>query len=176
MGVILFNIKMLIPLKNRTLGVQMMEIDEEDWDKIKNLNLCINHTSNPHTLYAKSVIYEKCKYIKTLNIHRVIMGLDDYKKDKRIINHIDGNGLNNKKENLEICSGMFNSQSIRCKNKNVGHICYDTSMKRKKRWRFDITINKKRHRKRFNTEEEAEEYKKNIYDSLKVDADLLIKK
>jgi len=136
-----------------------MEIDDEDWDKIKDLNLRYNNNSNKHTFYCKAIVYEKCKYIKTLNIHRVIMGLGDYKDDKRIINHIDGNGLNNKKENLEICDGMYNSQSFRCPNKNIGHIYYDKNMNRIKRWRFQIVINKKRHSKRFKTKEEAEEYR-----------------
>ena len=139
-----------------------MFIDEEDYEKIKHLNLTLNHSSNKHTNYCKSIVYKNCKYIKTLNIHRVIMGLGDFKEDKRIINHIDGNGLNNRKENLEICTQMYNSQSIRKVNSNTGMINYEKNTektKRKKKWCFQITVNKKRHRKRFLTEEEAIEYK-----------------
>jgi len=158
-----------------------MFIDKEDYDKIKDLNLTLNHTSNPHTKYCKSRIYKLdkvldepeilttgrtrkkvYKYVKTIHIHRLIMGLNDYKIDKRIINHIDGNGLNNRKENLEICDAMHNSQSKNCINKPIGIIYYDNSMKRIKRWRFCITINKKRHSKRFETKEEAEEYRKSF--------------
>ena len=139
-----------------------MFIDEEDYEKIKHLNLTLNHSSNKHTKYCKSIVYKNCKYIKTLNIHRVIMGLGDFKEDKRIINHIDGNGLNNRKENLEICSQMYNAQSFRKVNCNIGWINYEKNTektKRKKQWCFQITVNKKRHRKRFLTEEEAIEYK-----------------
>ena len=95
------------------------------------------------------------------------MGLGDFKDDKRVINHIDGDGLNNKKENLEICSIMYNSQSINKPNSNVGHIYFEKNTEKVKRstnWRFMIVINKKRHSKRFVTKEEAEIYK---YDYIK---------
>ena len=143
-------------------GDKIMLIDEEDYDKIKDLNITLNTTSNRHTYYAKHRLYENCKYVKNIHIHRLIMGLGDYKEDKRQVNHIDGNGLNNQKSNLEICSAMYNSQSFRQPHrKQIGLIYYDDSMKRIKRWRFMITINKKRHSKRFKTKEEAEEYREN---------------
>lgn len=144
-----------IPIKHKTKGTNTMFIDKEDYDKIKDLNLTLNHMSNPHTFYAISRVYKNSKYIKRIHIHRLLMGLGDYTNDKRIINHIDGNGLNNCKSNLEICTGMYNSQSFRCKNKNVGNIYYDTSMKRIKRWRCCITINKIKKSKRFLTKEEC---------------------
>jgi len=162
---------MLIPLKHKTYGNYMMEIDEEDWDKIKHLNLTINGTSNKNTKYCKSTIYKNCKYVKKLHIHRVIMGLGDYNNDKRVINHIDGNGLNNKKSNLEICSILYNSQSINRPNGNKGLIYLEKNTaktKRLKKYRFVMKVNKKRHSKRFLTMEEAEEYQKNfILDLLK---------
>ena len=158
---------MIIPIKHRRLGTFMMELDDEDWDKIKDLNLTLNHESNPNTKYCKSVVYVKQKYIKTLHVHRIIMGLNDFKNDKRIVNHIDGNGLNNKKENLEISSAIHNSQSFRCINKNIGHIYIDNSMKRLTRWRFTIRVNKVTHSKRFKTKEEAEKYKLEYISNLK---------
>jgi len=143
-----------------------MEIDDEDFDKIKDLNLTINYTSNPNTRYAKSIVYENCKYIKTLHVHRIVMGLGDYKKDNRMINHIDGNGLNNKKCNLEICDGMYNSQSFRKINQITSNVYFENDPKRKSKWRFHIVVNKKQHRKRFETEEEAYKYKEIFMDNL----------
>ena len=160
---------MKIPIKHKRLGTNFMEIDDEDWDKIKDLNLTLNNRSNPNTYYCMSTVYEKCKYIKKINIHRLIMGLDDYKKDKRIINHIDGNGLNNKKENLEICDNLYNSQSINRHNGKFGLIYFEKNTektKRIKQYRFAITINKKRIQKRFLTENEAINYRDNLYKEL----------
>lgn len=153
---------MIIPIHNRTLGTFDMLIDSEDYEKIKDLNITLNHKSNPNTKYAKSIVYENCKYIKTLNIHRVIMGLGDFKNDKRIINHIDGNGLNNQKSNLEICDTMYNSQSVNRIHQNCKYVRYEAKegkTKRLKKWRFKMTVDGVRHSKRFLTEEEANNYK-----------------
>lgn len=161
-----------IPIHHKSKGTHTMLIDEEDYDKIKNLNLTLNHTSNKHTFYAQHTVYEKkpeggFKYIKRLHIHRVIMGLGDFKDDKRIINHIDGNGLNNQKSNLEICDTMYNSQSFRQPNrKSIGCIYLDNSMKRIKRWKFCMTVNGKRYQKRFKTEEEAIKYKEELLSNI----------
>jgi len=151
---------MIIKINHRRLGEKELLIDDEDYDKVKDFSWRLNTASNKHTYYAHHTIYEKTKYVKRISIHRLIMGLGDWCEDKRQINHIDGNGLNNKKENLEICDAMYNSQSFRQPNRVSGVIYYDNTMKRVKRWRFCITINGKRHQKRFKTEEEANLYKK----------------
>ena len=152
---------MKIPILNKSKGLHYMEIDDEDEIKLKGLNITLNHSSNKNTFYAKAIIYKKRKYAKAINIHRLIMGLDDFKKDKRVIHHKDGNGLNNKKSNLEITSILYNSQSVN-KKTQIGFIYFEKNTektKRVKQWCFQITINKKRHRKRFLTKEEAEKYK-----------------
>jgi hypothetical protein len=126
------------------------DVDDEDFERVSKYKWNINNSSNQHTKYGQT---------KTgghkIHLHRFIMGIGDYKDDKRIINHIDGNGLNNKKSNLEICDTLYNSQSFRQHNRNTGHVYFDTTMKRIKRWRATIIINKVKCNKRFETEEEA---------------------
>jgi Fe-S-cluster formation regulator IscX/YfhJ len=139
-------------------GNQIMFIDAEDYDKIKDLNLTINDTSNPNCLYVKHRVYVNCKYVKTIHIHRLIMGLGDYKDDKRIINHIDGNGLNNCKDNLEICNSMYNSQSFRQPHRNFKSYYFENDPKRRCKWRATLKINGESLSKRFMTEEECKIY------------------
>lgn len=129
------------------------EVDEDDVERLSKYKWGQNNQSNPHTSYA---------FTRTggekLIMHRFIMGLGSYNDDKRIIDHKDGNGLNNKKENLTICDCLYNSQSFRRHNANVGSVSIDKSMKRVKRWKAHMIINGVRHQKRFLTEEEARAY------------------
>jgi len=147
-----------IPIKHKSKGTQIMYIDTEDLDKIKDLNITLNTTSNKHTYYAKHIVYENCKYVKKIHIHRLIMGLGDYKNDKRQINHIDGNGLNNQKSNLEICSNMYNSQSFRQPHRTTKNYYFENDIKRKCKWKVFLKINGISLNKRFMTEEECENY------------------
>ena len=75
--------------------------------------------------------------------------------DKRIVNHIDGNGLNNKKSNLEICDHNYNNQSINTK-RNFGNIYVVKD--RLKKYRALVNINKKKYQKYFYTYGEAESW------------------
>ena len=147
-----------IPIHHKNKGTHDMLIDEEDYDKIKDLNLTLNHESNRNTFYVKHRVYVNQQYIKTIHIHRLIMGLGDFKEDKRIINHIDGNGLNNQKSNLEICDAMYNSQSFRQPNRKCRRVRFENDPKRKMKWRAYITLNGKKQSKRFMTEEEGYEW------------------
>ena len=155
---------MEIPITHRSKGTHTLFIDEEDYDKIKDLNISLNTTSNKNTYYAKHLVYDNRKYVKKINIHRLIMGLGDFKEDKRIINHIDGNGLNNQKSNLEICDTMYNSQSFRREHAPIYKRYYfENDPKRKMKWRVYLKINKKSLNKRFMTEDECIDYiEKNI--------------
>ena len=147
-----------IPIHHKSKGTHDMLIDEEDYDKIKNLNISLNTQSNKHTFYAKHIVYENCKYVGKIHIHRLIMGLGDYKEDKRQVNHIDGNGLNNQKSNLEICSAMYNSQSFRQPNRKCKSYYFENDPKRKCKWRVILKINGVSKAKRFMTEEECIKY------------------
>jgi len=172
---------MEIVIKHKSKGQHVMLIDEDDYDKIKDLNITLNDKSNPNnTYYAQSIVYklEKVldepevmstgktrrkvyKYVKKIHIHRLVMGLDDFKTDKRIIHHKDGNGLNNQKSNLEICSTMYNSQTCRMRKKQ-GVVYFDTSMNRIKKWKAQIIIMGVKHQQRFKEKTEAEEWLKSI--------------
>jgi len=127
-------------------------IDEEDFHKVSKHTWHINH-NKCNKKYCHANIHINGK--KTgLKLHRFLLGLEN--GDKRMINHIDGNSLNNQKSNLEICDQMYNTQSINTK-RNFGYI-YVRKNGRKKKYEAQVTINKKTYFKRFYTTEEAQAY------------------
>jgi len=110
-------------------------IDEEDYDRVSQYTWFINH--QPHTKYCRTVININGKK-KRIYLHRLIMGLEH--GNKLVVNHKDGNGLNNAKSNLEICDQMYNTQSINTKNK-FGNIFINKNGKKK--YVARVYINKK---------------------------------
>ena len=137
-------------------------IDEEDYEKVSNYKWHINHQK--YKKYCQTDIYINGKHAG-LKLHRFLLGLEN--GDKRIINHIDGNSLNNQKSNLEMCNNMYNSQSINTK-KNFGTICIKNDG-RKKKYCPEVRINKKRYRNSFFTKEEAQAWLDGLYEIAKIE-------
>ena len=100
-------------------------IDEEDYEKFSKHKWRINHCRNNKYCLAHNFINGKPNELK---LHRFLMGLE--KGDKRMINHKDGNGLNNTRSNLEICNNLYNSQSINTK-RRFGSISFRENRKKK---------------------------------------------
>ena len=127
-------------------------IDAEDQELVSGIKWVAN-TNSSNTTYAYAWTIATGK----IHLHRLVMGLGPYHDDKRIINHKNGNGLDNRKCNLEICDTRYNSQSFR-QNRNFGCVYFDTSQKRKKRYKASVVIEGVRHQKRFQTEQEAQNW------------------
>ena len=138
-------------------------IDEEDFHKVSKHTWHINH-NKCNKKYCHANIHINGK--KTgLKLHRFLLGLEN--GDKRMINHIDGNSLNNQKSNLEICDQMYNTQSINTK-RNFGYI-YVRKNGRKKKYCPEVRINKKRYRNSFFTKEEAQAWLDGLYEIAKIE-------
>ena len=121
-------------------------IDLDDVDKVKNIKW---HRSDLQrsTYYCISNNSEWCR------IHRLIMGVTD--KDI-VVDHINHNGLDNRKSNLRICtSGQNTCNCLTSKNNKSGHKGVYWSKERKK-WCAQISINNKtKGLGRYDTIEEA---------------------
>ena len=84
-----------IVVNSKAHGIHTILIDDEDYEKVKQYKWCVYKTYN--TFYSIRHIRIDGKGT-TQSLHRFIMGLE--KGDKRVIDHLDGNGLNNQKANL----------------------------------------------------------------------------
>ena len=59
------------------------------------------------------------------------------------VDHKDGNGLNNQKSNLKVCSHIENNRNMKTSNRSIsGYKGVSWSTKNKK-WRADISVNNK---------------------------------
>ncbi len=75
-------------------------LDYEDYDKIKIYNWIPQKSGTSKKIYASC----KPENNKTILMHRLILGIDD----NTYVDHINYNGLDNRKSNLRLCSHSQN--------------------------------------------------------------------
>lgn len=121
-------------------------IDLDDVDKVKNIKW---HRSE----LQRSTYYCLSNDSEWKRIHRLIMGVTD---KNIIVDHINHNGLDNRKSNLRVCtSGQNTCNCLTSKNNKSGHKGVYWSKERKK-WCAQISINNKtKGLGRYDTIEEA---------------------
>jgi hypothetical protein len=115
-------------------------VDDEDYDK---LNQWDWYALVKNTSYAVAVRNTWSKTEKKgilFTMHRVIMNCP---KDK-MIDHKDGNGLNNQKSNLRICTNGQNQGNRKLNSNNKSGIKGVSWHKRDRKWQASIRVGKKR--------------------------------
>ena len=128
-------------------GQKEVFIDLENYEYIKNFNWILEKGSN--TFYA----YRKQKN-KTIKMHREIMNLNF--GDGLIVDHINHNGLDNRKINLRIATKKENAQNSLSQKNSSSKYLGVSFYKRDKIWTAQIKINdKKKHLGRFEKEIDA---------------------
>lgn len=80
-------------------------VDDADFDAL--LNYRWHKRKNGNTCYATTRFFISGK-IYDIDMHRAIMGVQD---SKILIDHIDGNGLNNQRSNLRVCNRSQNASN-----------------------------------------------------------------
>lgn len=139
-------------------GLKWCKVDDEDYQKFKHLNL--NLFPHGNNFYARIGFYDKEFYkkhkknaVKHKLFHRLILGIED---PNLSVDHIDGDGLNNQKSNLRVCS---HKQNCRNRKKNLNGSSRFKGVgfhKRDKIYCANIGLNGKRvHLGNFNSEIEA---------------------
>jgi len=87
----------------------------------------------PHTVYASRHKAGSGKYGRSEKLHQVLLGPVD-----GTIDHIDGNGLNNRRCNLRICTASQNSQNRAKPKHSVGQ--FKGAYKHANKWAAVIHI------------------------------------
>lgn len=132
----------LIHLTGKKYPNKVSVVDDEDYDRIVvNPWFCI---SDPRTFYAVRTVWIAGKYTK-IRMHVAIINPPLGMK----VDHIDGDGLNNRKSNLRICT---HAENMRNRKKNLnnssGYIGVqkdtDSSLRREvQMWRATIKVDNK---------------------------------
>ena len=120
-------------------------VDNEDFVRINKLNWCFTNG------YAS----KKVTGNKNLFMHTLIMNCPKSMK----IDHRNGNGLDNRKKNLRICTQAQNVANQRLRSNNLSGfkgVSFFKHGKRIRRWVAKLTIDyRQKHLGYFNTEKEA---------------------
>ncbi len=123
-------------------------VDDDDFD-------CLNQYKwQAHNNYGYGWYAVRCSYgprKRTIFMHRQVLGL----RRGKLADHINGNGLDNRRSNLRLCTHSQNSanhQKRKGKSKYNG-VCW---CKQYQKWRARICVDYKRiHLGRYDTEIEA---------------------
>lgn len=138
-----------IPLTQGKVAV----VDDEDYSKLSKENWCFVKSHNPGSSgYARRTSYKPKR--KNILMHREIMG----EKFGYEIDHINGDGLDNRKDNLRLVTHSENLRNAKLFINKTSKYRGVSMKKNKNRWRAQITANYERiHIGYFDTEEEASE-------------------
>lgn len=114
-------------------------VDDEDFEELSKYKWWVCNYR-----YASTIIKIEGKS-KFISMHRFILKLED---NPNFVDHINGNGMDNRKENLRLCSNSQNKMNAKKrsdhKNSKYKGVSFSKDPKRKKSpWRVKITLNKK---------------------------------
>jgi hypothetical protein len=86
-------------------------VDDEDYEKVLPYNWHVRQKKQNHSKYAGATCYKNG--VKKLLMHSLIMG----KEHGKVIDHINQNGLDNRKENLRFVTKGENNQNVKSSKK-----------------------------------------------------------
>lgn len=118
--------KVIFEIKSKTHGIKEVIIDADDVDKFNEYKWHLSYDKCTDGFYViTDIIIEGEK--KTMKLHRY---LTDCPSDK-IVDHINHNGLDNRKSNLRICTYGENNQNSRSKKDNTSSLYKGVYWKKK---------------------------------------------
>lgn len=115
-----------------TLKEKQVFLDDEDWEKLRQFKFTIIKSRN--TYYCRKTT-GACDMM-----HRLIMGL--VPNDPIVVDHINGNGLDNRKVNLRLADHSTNAHNVNVKGKS--EIPFIGVFRDKNKFRATIRVKGKR--------------------------------
>ncbi len=96
-----------------------VHIDEEDLEFVKSKKWNVHKGTSSKTSYVYTWTYQN-RVVSMIQMHRLLLGVNG--DNTYVVDHIDHNGLNNKRSNLRLCLSAENSwnQEIR-RNNTTGY-------------------------------------------------------
>lgn len=144
-----FNSKVFIPISQN----KVLMIDYSDYELVKQYTWCAHRNHNVY--YAETNMLKIHGKSKSLQVHRLLLN----SPRGMVIDHIDGNGLNNCRDNLRVVSPKVNQW-------NRSKLDPDRGIYQRKsgKWQAQLSINSKnKYLGIFDSKEKAqEEIKKQI--------------
>ena len=132
---------------------QFSIVDNEDYERL--IIYSWHAQKDKNTYYARTNTSKKLGTSQTVRMHHFIIG---FPLKGMKVDHINGNGLDNRKENLRIITSRENSQNNFSKRQNKATSIYPGVywFKLRKKWRASFQCNgKSKHLGLFDSEEEA---------------------
>jgi hypothetical protein len=118
-----------IPLTQEKFAV----VDNDDFARVNKFKWCLD--TKGMRLYALRSITRR-GHCHTIYLHRFILNAPKGKQ----VDHIDGDGLNNRKKNLRLCSSAQNKYACRRKSRSATSrfrgVCWDSA---RQKWKVMLT-------------------------------------
>lgn len=125
----------VVPVNSKTHGEHFIFIDGEDFDKVKDYKWHIVTNRQNGVFYARARIKDKCKLMHCL--------LLDFPKNNT--DHKNGNGLDNRRENIRVCTASENMRNRRKQKAKVTSVYKGVHFfKPHNKYSASISVNKKR--------------------------------
>ena len=132
-------------IESKKHGTHTVLIDEEDWEKISEYRWFVWSGRTNNTLYAR--VSNENTYM-----HRIILNAPK----GTMVDHINGNGLDNRKENLRLCTTRENNANQKKNRNNSSGYKGVAKASNCSKWRAYIRVDYKQiHLGNHNTPEEA---------------------
>jgi hypothetical protein len=131
---------------------QVATVDDEDYPQLSAYKWHAHETS--HGFYAHHSVRLETGEYRTIAMHRMVMGLEF--GDNRQVDHINHNGLDNRRSNLRVCTLEQNIRNQRKKRRKATSSFKGVSLHKPGRWRAVIRANGRQvHLGLFNSEHDA---------------------